>query len=143
MKCNVNRFKSVEERVAVGTKIIEETVETISIEEDVKHLLAIQTDNAEHTIILLSCLCFDKVNNQIDLRTIKDKIYSISGADMDLKAVQECLIVSLIGRATTFLVNYTDKQKVFDKNIKTVFLKYSYDAMRLLDKSGLNKCMEK
>lgn len=138
MKCNVNRFKSEAETVALATKIIEETVETIAIEEDVKHLLAIQKENnSEHTMILLCCLCFAKVNNQIELRKIKDKIYSTSGSNMELDAVQECLVVTLLKRAWVFLVDYTDKQIEFDKNLEKAFIDYSFEAMRFLDKAGL------
>lgn len=137
MKCNVNRFKSEAEAIALATKVIEETVATIDFEEDVKHLLAIQEENEEHTMILLCCLCFDKVNNQIELRKIKDNIYSTSGSNMDLGAVQECIVVTLLKRAWEFLVDYTDKQIEFDKNLTKAFHNYSYKAMLLLHKAGL------
>ena len=136
MKCNVNRFNN-EEAVTLAVKVIEETVETIDFEEDVKHLLAMQEENAKHTMILLCCLCFDKVNSLIDLRKTKSKIYSTSGSNMDLGAVQECLVVTLLKRAWEFLVDCTDKQIEFDENLKKVLDNYSFEAIQLVKKMKL------
>jgi hypothetical protein len=40
-------------------------------------------------------------------------------------------------RAWEFLVDYTDKQIEFDKNLTKAFHNYSYEAMLLLHKAGL------